>query len=77
MISEKSRHWWLWLQPVCERHDGDDGSGSGGSDGDGGGGDLVEMSSFVVSRQMGKRADLSQELSRQTAEPLEVKNLPD
>ena len=77
MISEKSRHWWLWSQPVCERHDGDDGSGSGGSDGDGGGGDLVEMSSFVVSRQMGKRADLSQELSRQTAEPLEVKNLPD
>ena len=76
-FQKKSRHWWLWFESVCERHDGDDGSGSGGSDGDGGGGDLVEMSSFVVSRQMGKRADLSQELSRQTAEPLEVKNLPD
>ena len=38
----------------------------GGSDG--GVGDLVEMGAHLWLRQMGKRANLSQELSRQTAE---------
>ena len=60
-------------QPVGHRHDdgGSDRDGEdvsdGGSGGDGGGGDLVELRAHLWSRQMWKRANLSQELSRQTA----------
>ena len=60
--------WVALAQPVGHRHDGEggsDGDGEGGSDG--GGGDLVELRAHLWSRQMWKRANLSQELSRQTA----------